>query len=186
MTSGYSPKFTGIYILTEPSKKQVRLFDYTDLVTPKTRVDVTDIDQDGDKDYIFILGNALYVKYNHTSHPEKIRDTDRKVSDLRTNTPTPFVPNYFNQVLSSPSELNITFQNALPGQKEWRLEFYDRYIEWDRTQIGVSPSPDTPKTIVDLFVEEDPSSTVATGVTILPVDRSLQSGFTASDFRLQS
>ena len=188
LTSGYSPKFQGIYILTEPTKKQVRLFDYTDLVTPKTRVDVVDIDQDGDRDYIFILGNTLYIKKTSTQSPTKIVDTGRSVEELGTDAPYPSAVNHFNQVLSSPSELNITFRNTIPDQREWRLEFYDRYMEWDREAIGTSTPTTAPKTVIDLFAEET-TPPVVSGTDVVhttAVARSLQSGYTDDDFRIQA
>lgn len=63
--TGYAPRFEGIYILTEPSETQVKLFDYTELVDASTEVVVIDVDQDGDKDYLYVLGGILYVKKNH-------------------------------------------------------------------------------------------------------------------------
>lgn len=53
-TSGYAPKFEGIYVLT-PSGVQTKLFDYTDILDPNERVQVTDIDLDGDMDYVYLL-----------------------------------------------------------------------------------------------------------------------------------
>lgn len=67
--TGYTPRFEGIYILTEPSETQVKLFDYTELVDASTEVVVIDVDQDGDKDYLYVLGGILYVKKNHRQTP---------------------------------------------------------------------------------------------------------------------
>lgn len=52
---GYSPSFNGIYILSPISKTQTRLFDYTSLLQGDEEADVTDIDGDGDNDYLFLL-----------------------------------------------------------------------------------------------------------------------------------
>ncbi len=73
-TSAYMPKFEGMYVLTERSHTQTKLFSYTELIRSEDRVDVLDIDNDGDKDYVFLLGDKLYVKNTHLFEPVKIID----------------------------------------------------------------------------------------------------------------
>ena len=55
INSSYRPNYDGIYVLLGPEKKQAKLFDYTDLIDQDMRVDVTDIDRDGDDDYLYLL-----------------------------------------------------------------------------------------------------------------------------------
>lgn len=46
-----------------PSGVQTRLYDADITMAPEFEVTTTDIDKDGDKDYIFVLDGALYIKY---------------------------------------------------------------------------------------------------------------------------
>lgn len=81
VTAGYSPNFQGIYILT-PSGIQTRLFDYTAPLTGDEEVTKTDIDQDGDDDYFFVLDGALFLKRSTEKSPPIQRETHLSVSDL--------------------------------------------------------------------------------------------------------
>ena len=131
VASGYSPNYQGIYIRT-PSGVQTRLFDYIAPVTQDTRVDTVDIDQDGDLDYIYLLDGALYVKYNWTKVPNKIIDTSTKISSITPDDLAPYVPDYFYEDVSTPHNLNYSFVSSSQTENEWRVEFYDQYIEWDK------------------------------------------------------
>lgn len=142
--------------MTEPSKTQTKLFDYTALVDKSTNVSVLDIDNDGDKDYVFVLGGILYVKKNHTNAPEKIRDTRWIVQTTVPNVPNiPSVPNYFVSTITTPGELSFRFRNALSGENAWKLEFFDKYLEWDLIAMGNAPS--TQKTMIDLMERDYPT-----------------------------
>lgn len=172
IAQSYNPKFKGIYILTPIQKKQTRLFDYTDKVNKKTKVSVLDIDNDGDNDFLFTLDNRVYVKYNYTNTPQGIPvDTSSSVSSLDENSQSPFIPNYFDQNFSTPSQLNISFEPADPDALQWRMEFYDHYLDWFGEKDGGVQGN---KMTVDLFVQESPgASNFNEGVASTPVDRSL-------------
>ncbi len=184
IAQSYNPKFKGIYILTPIQKKQTRLFDYTDKVNKKTKVSVLDIDNDGDNDFLFTLDNRVYVKYNYTNTPQGIPvDTSSSVSSLDENSQSPFIPNYFDQNFSTPSQLNISFEPADPDALQWRMEFYDHYLDWFGEKDGGVQGN---KMTVDLFVQESPgASNFNEGVASTPVDRSLDAWFDNPDFTLK-
>lgn len=140
-----------MYVLTEKSNTQTKLFDYTELVNPKDRVDTIDIDNDGDRDYIFVLGGVLYIKNTHLNSPQKIIDTKITITNITSKIPE--VANNFVEIISTPSEINASFKNTVAQEKEWRLEFFDKYLEWNRASVSNNFS--TPKTTVDLFLKSD-------------------------------
>lgn len=111
-----------------------------------------DIDKDGDNDFLFVLDNKIYLKYNHTNTPSKIEDKQFSVSNLDTSSPKPFVPNNFVQGALSPKELNVQFRPANPDtETQWRMEFYDRYLDWYREDEKETVST---KMTIDLFTED--------------------------------
>lgn len=178
----YLPKFEGMYVLTEVTHTQTKLFSYTELVRPEDRVDVLDIDNDGDKDYVFVLGGKLYVKNTHLAEPTKI--FDKKITTSENFSKNPEVANNFMQVLSTPSELNVSFQNTVPNETQWRMEFYDKYLEWDRMDIQPSEYNTIARTTVDLLLNDD-FGEYQNGMRSLPVARYLARGENASGFMLE-
>ncbi len=138
--------------MTPKTRKQTRLFDYIDPVNKNTKVSVLDIDKDGDNDFLFVLDNKIYLKYNYTKSPSKIEDKKFSVSNLDVSSPKPFVPNNFAQGASSPKELNVQFRPANPDtETQWRMEFYDRYLDWYREDEKETVST---KMTIDLFTED--------------------------------
>lgn len=137
-----------------------------------------DIDKDGDKDYIFLLGGMLYVKQGHANTPLKISDTVSRLKTLpgkgKNATEYPTVPNHFNEELSTPKELHVTFAEAAPNVTGYRIEFFDRYMEWDMVSMGKSTQPIQ---TIDLFADptlaEDSSNSLSSG----KVARSFDSGY---------
>ncbi len=175
-----------MYIHTPITHKQTQLFDYIAPLRDDTRVDTLDIDGDGDTDYIYILDGTLYVKYSWLNVPNKIQDLTRIISTITTNDPIPFVPDYFHENTSTPKNLNFTFVPAYPNEREWRAEFYDRYIEWDHVDIGTHDPATAPKTTIDMFrqIPKTPIQT-DTGILSTPVPRSLLSVRDRSSFAIQ-
>lgn len=171
--ASYLPNFRGMYVLTETQHIQTKLFDYTELIDKKDRVDVVDVDNDGDKDYVYLLGGNLYVKNTYLQNPVKIQDNTIKSVNIGTELPE--VANNFMQMLSTPSELNISFENTVPGEKEWRLDFFDKYLEWDRIDINNRLATELPRTTLDLVLRTD-FGEFQDGVCSLPVSRYLISG----------
>ncbi len=138
-------------------------------------MDTLDIDQDGDLDYIYILDGVLYVKYGWSKIPNKIQDTAIKISDIASTDPLPYIPDYFHEEISTPKNLNFSFTPSLSDETEWRMEFYDRYTEWDRVDIGTHTDMTTPKGILDMFLSEPPVTSTNTGILTTRVRRSLTS-----------
>lgn len=94
-----------------------------------------DIDKDGDLDYLFLLDGIVYVKYSWLHVPQKIQDTTQKISSISPNDLLPYVPDYFHENVSTPKELNFSFTPSSQEEKEWRVDFFDQYIEWDYLDI---------------------------------------------------
>lgn len=182
LAASYMPKFEGMYVLTEISKTQTKLFDYTELIRKNDRVDTLDIDHDGDQDYVFLLGDRLYVKNTHLKEPNIIEDT--KSVTMNIDSKFPETANNFDQSLSTPSELNVTFQNTIPNDKEWRMEFYDNYLQWDKNAIDSGLYSATPRVTVDLFLQKDFSDFDAHGVSSKPIERYIRAGYNSKNFRL--
>lgn len=116
------------------TKKQTRLFDYVDLVGDETKVDVIDIDNDGDKDYLFLLGESLYVKYTSLVPEKKSIDTTITTTSLDTAL-LPRAPDFFHEIIASPGQMEVSFSPSIPEETSFRLEFFDRYLEWDRVTL---------------------------------------------------
>lgn len=76
------------------------------------------------------------MKENHTKAPQKTVDTDTHVEQLSRDSAYPTVPNYFGEVLSTPGELQVEFHETIPGEKGYRIEFFDHYVEWDKLAIN--------------------------------------------------
>jgi FG-GAP-like repeat len=181
----YSPNYQGIYIKT-PSGVQTRLFDYIDPVTAETRVDTIDIDGDGDLDYIYLLDGILYVKYNWSRVPNKIIDTTTKISSIAKNDPAPYVPDYFYEDISTPHNLNYSFVSSSQTETEWRVDFYDQYVEWDNIDIGSHDPRASSKTSIDMFLDTSPTPLGSdTGILTHVVSRSLRSVADPDSFALE-
>jgi hypothetical protein len=162
------------------------LFDYIAPITNTTRVDSVDIDQDGDMDYIYLLDGILYVKYSWIKTPNKIIDNSIKISDVSKDDSYPYVPDYFHADVSTPKSLNYSFVPSSPIETEWRVDFYDRYTEWDHMDIGDHDPMNTPKTTIDMFLQIPTISNPAyPGIVIHPVTRSLISVADRNSFVLE-
>jgi hypothetical protein len=180
----YSPVYEGIFILTPDSKTQTRLFDYTDLLSQEDPPpSVIDIDKDGDSDYIFLMGWSIYVKYSHTSEPDRpIDDTSPAIisADLSLS---PRAPDFFHEIVASPGHMELSFVPADSSDRSFRLEFFDRYLEWDYTTLSGNDDPDTPRTVIDMTTS--PVPTVASDFITSPIRRSLEDVSSPDGFILE-
>ncbi|MBC7503535.1 VCBS repeat-containing protein [Candidatus Gracilibacteria bacterium] len=185
ISAGYSANYQGIYIRT-PSGLQTRLFDYIAPINSTTRVDSVDIDKDGDMDYLYLLDGVLYVKYSWMQNPNKIIDNSVKISEVPRDDTVQYVPNYFHENVSTPKSLNYSFVPASSTETEWRVEFYDRYAEWDHIDIGDHDPMSTPKTTIDMLLQT-PTTTDPTypGLVAHPITRSLSSVADRDSFILE-
>ena len=84
--------------------------------------------------------------------------------------------NFFHENVSSPGEVYISFQKADPDDSSFRLEFFNRYLEWDRVGLNGSDFSDTPRSVIDLTQSDDTlSTTVTPDYSESPITRSLES-----------
>lgn len=132
---GYTPNYQGIYILSPVSKKQTRLFDYIDLLRPEDSAEVVDIDQDGDDDYIYLLDGVVYVKYASRSDVPRPVDNDIVIGSPDM-TLLPRAPDFFHEIVASPGQIEVSIYPANPEDRNFRLEFFDKYLEFDRVSMA--------------------------------------------------
>lgn len=175
ITAGYSPNYQGIYIRTPISGTQTQLFDYQSPLTKDTKVETVDIDKDGDFDYLFLLDGIIYVKYSWLNVPKKIQDTTQKISSVSPNDFFPYVPDYFHENVSTPKELNFSFISTSQEEKEWRVDFFDQYIEWDYIDIWNHDPIISPKTTIDMFLSNTSIPIEWTPISSNLIPRSLAS-----------
>jgi hypothetical protein len=169
----YAPVFDGVFVLT-PSGVQTRLFDSTDLLSSDERINVADIDRDGDKDYLFRLEWALYIKYSGMTHRSDKKDATIITEQISESDILPTSPNFFHEIASSPKSLNITFTPSNLDQKEWRLSFYDSYIERDMIPLGLHDSKSVPERVIDFYTEEQNDTISENIYEVSPLLRSIE------------
>ncbi len=182
--NGYMPNYQGIYILT-PSWNQTRLFDYNEDVDSELPIEAIDIDKDSDKDYLFVQDGALYIKYSGPTHRSDHKDTTLQISSLTVDAPYPNAPNFFHEIKSTPKTLSLTFTPASSDEKEWRMSFYDRYLEWDMLKIWSHDDVDTQTHVIDFYREDGGLGTTGSALfTSQPILRSLLSVSDPDSFSL--
>lgn len=182
IASGYSPQYRGIYILT-PSGVQTHLMDYVEYLNGSEQVDRTDIDKDGDSDYIYTMNGVIYIKYSTLKEPTKVIDRSITVQTLSSTDPIlPYVPNYFHEQSHSPGRLSVSFSPARTLEREWRMEFYDRYTEDDAISLGAHDDRTTPRHVVDIISHDRTLSSQSE----VPVMRVLDQVTNPRDFTLLS
>lgn len=147
-------------------------------------VDVVDIDQDGDKDYLYMMDSVLYVKYNHTKEPSVQKDTTLNIDDLDPNL-IPEAPNFFHEVVSSPREINLDFSPARVNDRGYRLEFFDHYTEWDLTHIGIHDEKAIPRSFVDILLDDPLADQTVGGIRTHRLDRVLESVNESDGFSIE-
>lgn len=132
-----------------------------------------------------MLGGSLYIKYNHKKDPARSTDLTLSTSNIDA-TLIPEVPNFFSENTASPGEVYISFKKSHPQDTSFRLEFFNRYLEWDRVKLAGNDFADTPRTIVDMTVANDADTTTVTpDYSESPVTRSLESATVSTDFVLE-
>lgn len=179
LAPGYTPNFQGIYVLSPVTRSQTRLFDYTALLDGSETADLVDFDRDGDMDYLYMIWGNLYVKYAFSKKERPIDTTvviDNLDADIR-----PKAPNFFFEQRASPGEMEVSWSPARLSDDAFRLEFFDRYLEWDTVKIDGHDDTNTPRTIIDFTV----SPTLSGGESVTPVLRSLEDVSVSSGFVLE-
>ncbi len=153
---------------------QTRLFDYIELLRGDEIIDVIDIDKDGDLDYLYLMDGALYLKSNHTKAPNKQKDLSLTITDL-DRTQLPEAPNFFHELIANPGQIQIDFSRATSAETGYRLEFFDRYTQWDLTHIGAHDEASIPRTTINLITEDTTRDTFSDGIRVHPLSKSLES-----------
>lgn len=172
--NGYLPVYKGIYVLT-PSGVQTRLFDADITIDEHHEVTSKDIDKDGDTDYVYILDGAVYVKYTWASKRSLHTDTTLSITPLREDAPLPTTPDYFHETINAPKSLSLTFAPAQEEESDWRLEFYDRYLEWDQVELEAQNDLMTPRHIVDISATDITKTSQTNIFEVTPVNHILAS-----------
>lgn len=79
--------------------------------------------------------------------------------------------------------MEISFAPANPNDSSFRLEFFDRYMQWDQVAIDGRDSGDTPRTVIDLTTTQEVVH--QDGMEVTPVERYLRSVSNPNDFILE-
>ena len=119
-------------------------------------------------------------------HRSEQVDTTVFISSLNREDPLPTAPNFFHEVVNSPGNLSISFTPASPEEHEWRMTFYDRYLEWDASILESRVPSTTPEHVIDFFTERTLDTTGETyrNPTSTPIMRSLESVSDPGSFQL--
>lgn len=114
------------------------------------------------------------MKYSSLKTPTKTIDTDIQIQDLDAST-LPSAPNFFHEVPTSPGRVEINFAPTHTDDQSFRLEFFDRYTEWDRYQLtGEKVQEDTPKTVVEMVTQDPTDVQSSEDLELSPVSRVIQ------------
>jgi hypothetical protein len=111
--------YQGIYVLDD-TKKQTRLFDWVGELSGDEEVILSDVDRDGDEDFIYRVGEVIYVKEHHTNTLSESHAPDSSLStDPLTDLPN--AVNGLHETLTSPNSINITWTPASPQDHVFRI-----------------------------------------------------------------
>ena len=107
-----------------------------------------------------------------------------EVKTLRENAPYPTTPDYFHETTNTPKTLALTFSPADAREDEWRLEFFDRYLEWDKVDLKTHNDLLVPHHVVDMAVNDEASKSETALFTFTPVNRTLASIASPTGFQM--
>jgi uncharacterized repeat protein (TIGR01451 family) len=136
-SSAYEYVYEGIYVLEDD--KNYKLFDYTDLLRGDEKLTLSDLDDDGDDDVLYLMNWKLYFKENrknteeseHISLPPLILDI---ADNIFYNGDTYHEAiNGFNEVSVSDGAINVEFSRPTnPEIKNFRMRYHtivDKYLD---------------------------------------------------------
>lgn len=83
-----------------------------------------------------MISGGLYVKYSHLQTPARPVDTSAPTILAPDLTLIPRSPDFFHETLASPGQMELTFSPANQADTSFRLEFFDKYLEWDRVMVS--------------------------------------------------
>lgn len=102
-------------------------------------------------DYLYLMDGALFLKRTSTNEPQHVIDTYIRVSEVTPESPFPSAPDFFHEDASIPNTLTLSYHGAVDTESVWRVDFYDRYLEWDILDQGNHEEEDTPRHIVEFY-----------------------------------
>ena len=108
-------------------------------------------------DYLYLLDGTLFLKRTTTKEPTHIVDLTTTVKDITPESPIPSAADFFHEDVSLPNTLTLSYHPAVDTESVWRVEFYDRYLEWDMLDQGQHDEDTTPRHIVELY-RQDPGT----------------------------
>lgn len=130
-----------------------------------------------------MLDGALYVKYNTLVKPNRPVDPTPPSILPPDFTLVPRAPDFFHESVASPGQMELSFAPANPSDTSFRMEFFDKYLEWDRSQLAGNDDPGTPRVVVDMTTTSLP--TVSGNISTTPVNRSLEDVSSPDGFVLE-
>jgi hypothetical protein len=74
--------------------------------------------------------------------------------DVDAESPFPTAPDFFHEGVSVPGTLSLSYNASTDVESVWRVDFYDRYIEWDMLDQGDHDEEETPRQIVELYRQD--------------------------------
>lgn len=152
--------YRGIYYFENGSQK--RLFDYTEELDGSEEAVFVNRTSDGQKNsIIYRMENGLYIKHPVTDAPTGKNTSSPDLlalEDVLGNYTAPTAPNYFNESVVGPDEIQFSFSPANKDENtKFRLEFYDYIERFDLLKNGANPDTlptKAPLQTVDLFADD--------------------------------
>ncbi len=152
-------KYKWIYIVED--WWAYKLFDYIDNLTWKEKITPIDVDNDWDKDLLYLVDNELFLKENLSKNdlsdyldlePLKVNIKDNKFFSWN------FIEsiNWFDEVWVSNDIINFNFLSSTNDNiNNYRLEFYNRIDKFLRLgDFNYIPS-NFKKSVIDMFSDTD-------------------------------
>ena len=112
------------------------------------------------------------MKYSHLQTPARPVDPTPPITSSPDSTLIPRSPDFFHESIASPGQMELSFAPANPSDTSFRLEFFDKYLEWDSVLLSGNDDRATPRTIVDMTVV--PQTITTPSFSVSPVNRSLE------------
>jgi hypothetical protein len=82
------------------------------------------------------MGGDLYVKYAHEKESSRPIDASTPSIVSPDLTLFPRAPDFFHELVTSPGQMEVSFAPAAKTDTSFRLEFFDKYLEWDRVALS--------------------------------------------------
>lgn len=123
------------------------------------------------------------MKYSHLQSPVRPVDATPPITSSPDLTLIPRSPDFFHESIASPGQMELSFAPANPSDTSFRLEFFDKYLEWDTVLLAGNDDIATPRTVIDMTVV--PLAITTPSFTVSPVNRSLENVSSPDGFFLE-